>query len=115
MTKVIVAGSRTIKDYKVVEKAIIDSSFEITEIVSGTAQGVDKLGEKYADLNGIPIKRFVAEWDRLGKSAGPIRNEEMACYADALIAVRQNRSRGTTDMINRAKAHGLQVFIRDID
>ncbi len=35
----------------------------------------------------------------------------MACYADALVAVWDGRSRGTGDMIRRAKAHGLKVHI----
>ena len=39
--KTIIAGSRDIVDYKIVEKTIINSGFNITTVISGTARGVD--------------------------------------------------------------------------
>ena len=60
---------------------------KITEVISGTAHGIDTLGEKWAERHGIPVKRFPADWNAHGKSAGPIRNRQMAQYADALIVV----------------------------
>lgn len=48
-------------------------------------------------------------WGEYGKVAGPIRNREMAEYAEALIAVCKNHSAGTTNMINEAKSRGLVV------
>jgi hypothetical protein len=111
--KVIVAGSRSIRSAAVVNAAIIGSGLEIRELVSGTAPGVDRLGERWAASRGIPVKRFPADWSRLGRRGGPLRNEEMACYADALIAVWDGRSPGTADMIWRAYAHGRLVFIHE--
>ena len=46
--KVIIAGSRDITDYSLVCRAISESKFDITEVISGTARGVDTLGEKWA-------------------------------------------------------------------
>lgn len=112
--KVIVAGSRTIKDLSTVSKAINGSGFKITELVSGTAKGVDQLGEVWATAMGIPIKRFPANWNVHGNAAGPLRNEEMAKYVGkdgGLVAIWANHSRGTEDMIRRAGVHGLQVFV----
>jgi hypothetical protein len=97
--RVIVAGSRNISNYEIVRHAIEDSDFDITEIVSGTAKGVDRLGEHYARLWNIPIKQFPADWDKYGKKAGIIRNHQMGRYADALIAVWDGKSKGTFDMI----------------
>jgi hypothetical protein len=85
--KVIIAGSRTIKDYKLVEAAIKNSGFKITEVVCGCASGVDSLGEKWAMLNNIRVTKFPANWDKYGRSAGYRRNVEMANYADACIVV----------------------------
>lgn len=49
--KTIIAGSRTINDYLLVKKligrAIKYYRVDITEVVSGGAIGVDKLGEKW--------------------------------------------------------------------
>lgn len=111
--KTIIAGSRDITDYKLVEQAVKDSGFTITEVVSGGARGVDSLGEQWAMENGIPIHCFPANWDAHGKAAGFIRNSDMACYADALIAI-TNGSRGTANMIAQAKLNSLKLFVKRI-
>lgn len=107
--KVIIAGSRHINDMSALRRAIELSKFDITEIVSGGASGVDTLGEIYAAEKGIPVKRFPADWDKHGRSAGPIRNGEMAEYADALIAVWHGASRGTANMIKQASYKKLRI------
>lgn len=130
--KVVVSGSRFITDYTVVQKAIQDSGFEITELVSGKEpNGVDRLGEEWAVKHGVPVKPFYADWTDIwhpdaivkkqkgsGKlydvTAGPRRNQAMAEYADALIAIPKDKSKGTRDMIKRAKKMGLRVFIVDL-
>ena len=44
-----------------------------------------------------------------------IRNQVMADHADALIAVWDGASKGTADMIDRAKKRGLKVFVYDAE
>jgi hypothetical protein len=121
--KVIIAGSRDITDYNVVKEAM-DSFMEkldyqgpmlaITEVVSGTARGADSLGEEWANNRGVPIKRMPANWAHHGKSAGYIRNSEMAMYADALVALWDNKSRGTGHMIDLAYKYDIPVFIHKV-
>ena len=111
VVKTIIAGSRAITDPAVVDDAISASSFDITEVVSGTAPGVDSLAEQWAAQNGIPVARFPADWNRYGRRAGPIRNSDMAAYGEALIAVWDGRSKGTRDMIRLARRRGLKVFV----
>ena len=94
--------------------AIKESGFDISEVVSGAARGADRLGEEWASLNHIPITRMYAEWRRFGRGAGPIRNEQMAKYGEALIALWYNKSSGTMDMINRAVKNKLQVYIYEV-
>ena len=100
--KVIIAGSRDITDYNIVYEAVNNSGVApyITEIVSGGARGVDKLGELYAKNNNIPVKIFLADWNTYNKSAGYKRNLEMGNYADYLIAVWNGESKGTKHMID---------------
>ena len=112
--KTIIAGSRSIKQSVVVQRAIKQSNFHITEVFSGNARGVDTLGERWAEDNRIPIKYFPADWKAHQKSAGPIRNQAMANEADALIAVWDGDSRGTADMIHRAEKNGLLVFVYNL-
>ena len=97
--KVIIAGSRDIKDYKLVVDTIKSSGYDITEVVSGCATGVDGLGEQWARANNIPVKEMPADWNRHGKSAGPQRNKAMAEYADAAVIIWDGQSRGTRNMI----------------
>jgi hypothetical protein len=109
--KTIIAGSRNITSYEVVLNAIETASFDITEVVSGTAKGVDSLGEQFAKDCNLPIKRFPADWDQYGKSAGFIRNTEMARYAEALIAIWDGTSSGTKHIITEANKYGLEIHI----
>jgi hypothetical protein len=113
--RVIVAGSRNIKSYGNVLSAIAQSEFKITEVVSGTAPGVDTLGEHWAEYCNVPIRRFPADWNQHGKRAGVLRNQEMADYADALIAVWDGESPGTKNMINEANKRGLKVYIHYVE
>jgi len=97
--KVIIAGSRNIDDYKLVVDTISSSGYTITEVVSGCAVGVDRLGEQWARANNVPIKEMPADWMRHGNSAGPQRNRAMAEYADAAIVIWDGHSRGSRNMI----------------
>ena len=62
--KVIIAGSRENINYEDVVKAIEQSNFIISTVVSGTARGVDRFGEKYARANNLNVEQYPAEWDK---------------------------------------------------
>ena len=112
MFKVIIAGGRDFESSVDVLNTIEgilcnkynfgDGSGDI-EMVTGTAKGADQIPYWYKEHYLIPIKEFPADWDKHGKSAGHIRNAEMADYADALIAFWDGKSRGTKGMIDVAK------------
>ena len=104
MTKLIVAGSRTILDKDLVwdniERLLVyNDPMDIT-IVSGLAKGPDQLGKAYAEEYGIHCQPFPADWGKHGRSAGYIRNKEMAEYADELLAFWDGESNGTKNMID---------------
>ena len=82
-------------------------------IVSGGAPGADSLGERYAKERGLAVERYPADWSKHGKAAGPIRNEQMASVADALIAfpLEGAANRGTYNMVRLAKERDLQVRV----
>lgn len=113
--KTIIAGSRDIENYEFV-KAILDKCpwiSEVTEVVTGTCRGVDKLGERWADEKGLPKKPFKPDWN-LGNKGGPLRNEEMAKYADAAILIHKSGSSGTQDMKERAEKYGLKLHYVEV-
>lgn len=109
--KVIIAGTRDFNDYHAVKSTVARTCWEINEVVSGGASGADALGEEYERHNSIPLKIFKADWNQHGKAAGPIRNKEMATYADALIAFWDGVSKGTMNMIQEARNAGLKVYV----
>jgi len=113
MVKIIVAGSRNFNDYDLLKEKLdfLIKGRKETEIVSGTAKGADFLGEKYAKERSLVVKRFPADWDKYGKRAGYVRNEEMAKYADACVCFWDGSSRGTEHMINLAKKHNLRTIV----
>jgi hypothetical protein len=109
--KVIIAGSREGITEDDVTNAIWSSKFPIDEIISGGAIGADKLGEIWAMAYDIPLHIFPADWKTFGKRAGFLRNQEMAKYADALIAVWNGKSKGTAHMIKSMEALNKPVFV----
>ncbi|MFA5297605.1 MAG: DUF2493 domain-containing protein [Lutibacter sp.] len=113
MIKVIIAGGRTFEDYDKLCQVCDDflKNYSNIEIVSGAYKGADLLGELYANERNYPIKQFPADWRRYGKSAGQKRNQEMANYADALIAFWDGKSKGTKNMIDLATKAGLKVKV----
>jgi len=111
--KTIIAGGREFDDYELMTISLSDLPWTITEVVSGTARGADQFGELFAMDHDIPITRFPADWDKYGKSAGPLRNEEMAEYADACVCFWNGSTHrsGTYHMINFAKERKLLLEV----
>lgn len=109
--KTIIAGSREITDYEQLCRAVLFANFDITEIVSGTARGVDRLGERLGKEFDIPVVQFPADWKKYPKAAGHIRNAEMAKYAEACIILWDGKSPGTKSMISLAKKYNLKLYV----
>lgn len=92
-------------------------------VIEGGARGADSIAGRWAARHravGVGWIRFPAEWNRYGKRAGPVRNQQMLDY---LLQGRQvgqtvgvlafhgdlEQSRGTKDMVTRAKRAGVPV------
>ena len=105
----IVAGGRDFTDIltatQELDALLLDKyAIEDIEIVSGCANGADKIGELYAKNRGIAVKKFPADWDTHGKKAGYLRNTEMAEYANRCVVFWDGKSKGSKHMIDIAKA-----------
>jgi hypothetical protein len=113
MFKVIIAGGRNFSDYDLLSSnlhRLLSKKIEV-EIVSGMARGADSLALQYAKENSIPVKKFPANWDKDGNSAGYKRNVQMAEYADACVCFWNGKSKGTADMIRVARLYKLHVRV----
>lgn len=110
--KVIIAGSRNWQcSYRRMQEVVDESGFNVTEVVSGGCRGIDTNAEDWAHQEGIPTSRFMANWEKYGRSAGPKRNQRMGAYADALIALWDGKSRGTLNMINIMRELGKPYHV----
>jgi ABC-type sugar transport system substrate-binding protein len=86
------------------------------DIVHGNARGVDAAFADAAREAGCGVCSFAAAWDEHGKAAGPRRNQEMINEgAEFVIAVHRSLawSRGTRDLVTRALAAGIPVYLID--
>ena len=118
--RVIVAGSRWFEDYATAEKNITAclctlSPVDPVVILSGGCRGVDALGERYAAQHGMAVERFLPQWSRYGKRAGPLRNRTMADSCDAVICFWDGVSRGTKSLLDYAKRQQKLVYIIPIE
>lgn len=113
---IIIAGGRDFNDYGLlkekVDKIISDKiKTHKISIISGQADGADKLGERYASENKLRIMKFNTDWGVYGKEAWKNTNVNMANYADALIAFWDGKSSGTKHMIEVARGKNIPTRI----
>lgn len=109
--KTIIAGTRTFSNQMMFDHAMRLHGAEITEVVCGCAPGADWLGKKWAMDNKIPVRNFRADWVMFGKRAGPIRNRQMADYADACLIFWDGKSKGTQNMIDEMRQRGKPCVV----
>lgn len=116
-SKIIIAGSRDFTDTdlmvdtlnKLVEVTWLPHESNWT-IVSGIARGADMAAVTVARHNNIPVIEMPADWVTYGRSAGYVRNVQMADTADYLVAFWDGQSRGTKHMID-TMAKTKPVFV----
>ncbi len=111
MVKLIIAGSRHLNISQLLLRDFIKNmTFEIEEIVSGTAKGIDTCGEEFAELNMVKCTKFYPDWTKYGKSAGYIRNGDMASYSDALLLIWDGKSKGSKNMKDQMKCLNKPIY-----
>jgi hypothetical protein len=114
MFRVIVAGSRELEDFELLQKkldAILANKLPNVTILSGGARGADELGERYAKERGLQCQVYKAEWEMYGKAAGLVRNTKMADEGHALVAFWNGWSPGTRHMIDIANEVRLPIRV----
>lgn len=107
-TVLIIAGGRDVAMTQDQWDRLVGLSDLVDEVVSGGARGIDSWGELWAGKMGIPCRKFPADWNRLGPAAGPVRNSQMAAYANALAIF--DGGNGSADMHNKAVEAGLWIW-----
>jgi hypothetical protein len=101
--KLLVVGSRSIHDPKIVS-TIIDEfvarhNLTVDTLINGGAQGVDTYAERWAVVRDIPVAKYLPQYDKyIGREAPLKRNEEMARVADTCLIIWDGHSSGSMHM-----------------
>ena len=99
--KIAIIGSRSIHNVDI-GRYITDCD----EIVSGGAIGVDTCAAEYASTHGIKLKVFYPQYNRYGRAAPIMRNQDIVDYADRVIAFWDGTSKGTISTVRYAEHSG---------
>jgi len=118
MRRVLVTGSRDWAARTTVWNALHSELVQFPDgiiVVHGAARGADDIADRWAwgmRQAGWPVsaEAHPANWDRFGKRAGVVRNQEMVKLgADVCHAFPLGKSVGTRHCMARAMAAGIEV------
>jgi hypothetical protein len=113
--RVLICGSRHWTDYKMILRVLGAMQDRVALVIEGGAQGADLLGRKAAEALDLPYSEFPAEWEKHGKAAGVIRNQEMIDKAQPTVVLAFHEDpklgKGTADMVERALKARIPVRI----
>lgn len=82
----------------------------VSVLIHGGARGADSLAEDWAICHHVEVAAFPADWQRNGKSAGPIRNMRMLAEGKPDGVVAFPGGCGTEHMVTLARDAGLPVW-----
>jgi UDP-N-acetylmuramoylalanine-D-glutamate ligase len=116
MARVLVCGGRDYSDREAVARALLPyrprkpaTEVSDTILILGGATGADAIAEEWADVWGVRKRVFPANWQKHGRAAGPLRNQQMLDEGRPDIVIAFPGGRGTADMVRRARAAGVPV------
>ena len=110
--RVLVCGGRDYQDRQFLVSVLdkLRADCVISHIIAGGARGADTFAEEWAKAVGLPCTVYRAEWERLGRKAGPTRNQQMLDLGMPNLVVAFPGGRGTADMVRRARTAGVEVI-----
>lgn len=113
--RVLVCGGRDFINYPAVKRVLdgLKRDRGITTIISGHARGADQLGERWARETSTGCMDFPADWDKFGKRAGPIRNQQMLTEGKPDLVVAFPGGPGTAHMVAISRRAKIEVLIVD--
>ena len=116
--RVLVTGSRTWPNPVLIERyldilyskvlTVITRCDDMLLIHGDCLTGGDAFADAWAIESGVKVRRYPAQWETYGKSAGFKRNRYMVRRgADICVAFIHNNSRGASDCFRLARDAGI--------
>lgn len=110
--RILITGSRDFLDYELMKNTLKKYKGKNATIIHGACRGADLTADFVAKKFGFNVEKYPANWQKYGKSAGPIRNKEMLeSDIDLVLAFPIGESKGTRNCISQAKAKNIPVII----
>jgi hypothetical protein len=111
-TTVLFCGSRDWDDLAAIRSVMADLGPDLL-VVHGGARGADRMAGGVAAELGHKVRVYAANWGEHGKAAGPIRNAQMLAAEDVdlVVAFPRGESRGTWDMVAKARQAGIETRV----
>lgn len=114
MTRVLVCGGRDFTDADLMWDELFcfldKHKYPELTIISGMAKGADSLAADWAKQYGVNLEEYHADWEKHGRAAGPIRNQQMLDEGKPNLVIAFPGGRGTAHMVKIAKAKGIEVI-----
>lgn len=115
--RILVCGAREWNNFDKIKAVLTpygDKPEEHT-LIHGGCRGADCIAGYIGKQLNMNIQVFEAQWKKYGRGAGPVRNLQMIDEGkpDIVYAFHEciEKSRGTKDMVNRAKKHNIEVIV----
>ncbi len=114
--RLLICVGREWKDITLIESVLKEYPSDTT-VIHGDCRGADKLSGIVAEKLGMKVIPFPADWNKFGRGAGIIRNQQMLDEGkpNEVIAFHLdiNNSKGTLDMVTIAKKAGIPVRLKN--
>jgi SLOG family YspA-like protein len=112
--RVLVCGGRDFNDSELMISVLdrLHTENLFTVLIHGNARGADTIADSWASRRGIPREPYgvpQGEWDKIGKKAGPLRNQQMLEEGKPDLVVAFPGGGGTKDMVRRAVKAGVSI------
>src|SRR5687768_10377162 len=104
--RVAVIGSRTFTDYALLEETL--KHIYISELITGEAEGTDKLAKRYAVEHNINFHEISHDDQSIQNRTYQIINK-----AQLVIAFWDGKSQGTCDLVKYAQKHNKNIRIKN--
>lgn len=110
--RVLVCGGRDYRDKTSLYRELdnLDCHRSIDAVIHGGASGADTLAGIWAKEWGCQVSIYPADWQKHGRAAGPIRNQQMLDEGKPDLVVAFPGGNGTADMVHRARVAGVRVI-----
>lgn len=109
--RVLICGGRNFDDSALFSETMTElhAEHKFEMVIHGGAPGADRMADLWARMYGVERMTFPADWNRHGRAAGPIRNQQMLDEGKPDLVIAFPGGRGTRDMMKRAFSAGVKV------